>query len=181
MRAPFFVVSEDQAKAIKARWWFWVRFELIAWALCFALGYSLLETPLREAHWPAWVYWAIIGCSLLLFSRLVIWLTLVVAGVAFAVGWAAYQLGHPLYPPVPGYVLVACIMAIIIRSPVGLFYLRHLGDSAREGTRQAKGFGIPEEPEDYDPVTDEHVFEDGRRERAFLRRKSDEDEDHYRG
>jgi hypothetical protein len=179
-----FILTDQQANAIKRKWWFWARFELLAWALFFAFGYSLLEFPLREAHWPAWVYWAIIGCSLLLFSRLAIWATFIVATVAHGIGWAAYSAGHPLFTPVTGYFVCASVAAMVIRSPLGLFMVWSMADSIKAGADHIRSSSLVEEPVYYDARSHEHVYTDGRRERAFLKPKKtndgDREEDYHR-
>jgi hypothetical protein len=183
MKTPFFILSEEQAKAIKAKWWWWARFELIVWAIVFALGYAALEAPLRELHWPAWKYWAIVGCSLLLFSRMVIWLTFFCGWIVYAIAWTSYQLGHPMpqLVPVPGTMVIASALVMLIRSPLGLFFLWSLADTIKQAGHSISAIGSDEEAtKQYDWYSDEYVYESGLRVPANLRRRRDEGEDNHR-
>jgi hypothetical protein len=176
MRGPF--ITESQAAAIKKAWWRKARVELVLWALAFSVGFALLHDPLEACRWPWWVYGAIVWASLLLFSRLALWVTFTLAAVAHAIGWGAYSLGYPIYPPVTGYFLVACVLAIVIRSPIGLFVLLSMADSVKAGASHRHGAGLVEEPVEYDPSTDEDVYANGRREPAFLKPKKSGGGDH---
>jgi hypothetical protein len=156
------IVSEEQAAVIKLTWWRWAKLELIAWAICFAIAYALFSETLASQHWASWSYWAIIGASLLLFSRLAIWATFIVAAlIHLAFGLA----GHP--PLVTFHVINACIFAILLRSPLFLFFVLFLASSMRMAAQHAQA-SAPEEPT-YDWQFDQNVFRDGRREPAFLR------------
>jgi hypothetical protein len=158
MRSPF--ISEEAANAVKRKWWFWVKFELLAWALCFAFGYALVGQWLAAHHWQPWVYWAIVGGSLLLFSRVAIWATLIVAGV---LNWL-----HPEF--VTFHILNATVWAILLRIPITLFFLYSTAAPARRSAPRAPSnpfFIEPETPESYDARTDEHVYASGRREPAY--------------
>jgi hypothetical protein len=173
----FGIISEEQAKAIKTTWWWWARFELIVWAMVFAMGYAVMEAPLRELHWPAWRYWAIAGCSLLLFSRMAIWLTFFGGWIVHAIAWTSYRFGHPILQPVGGVCVIASAMAMLIRSPLGLFFLWQISDLTKQAGHSIAAIGSDEESPSYDWQSDEYVYKSGLREPANLRREHDEGED----
>jgi hypothetical protein len=156
------IVTEEQAAFIKARWWKAAKSELVAWVICFPLVTAILFEPLASFHWPPLVYLAIAGASLLLFSRLVIWATILSAVLAHvALGLA----GHSNI--MTYYILDACIVVVLLRSPLSLFFFLFLASSIRMGAQHAQTVCAQEKPE-YDPQFDQYVFRSGRREPAFL-------------
>ena len=112
------VLSEEEARAVKARWWAAAKGELKAWLVVCGLLAALLAQDLADAHWKPIVYVVIVWASLILFSRLAIWLTLASAILAFLVQTA----GIHLWPAVTPFFMVAgCIYAIIARAILFLF------------------------------------------------------------
>jgi hypothetical protein len=67
------VLTPEEAKAVKARWWKAARVELKVWAIFFVLGYALASDTLAKEHWRWPIYAMIVLASLQLFSRLAIW------------------------------------------------------------------------------------------------------------
>ena len=115
------VLSDEEAKAVKARWWAAARGELKMWAICFGLGFALLWDPLAAAHWRPLVYVALAWASLLLFSRLAIWSTLCAGVLAYGVLALTSTLGHPICQPIVVIgPIAACIGAILIRCALTL-------------------------------------------------------------
>jgi hypothetical protein len=110
------VLSDEEAKAVKARWWAAARGELKLWAICFPIGFALLWDPLAAAHWRPLVYVALAWASFLLFSRLAIWGTLAIGVLAYALLALSTVLGHPICQPIVVIgPIAACIGAILIR------------------------------------------------------------------
>jgi hypothetical protein len=156
------IITQAEADYIKAHWWKAAKQELVAWAICFALGWAFLAEVLGAFHLAYWQYWAIAGASLLLFSRLAIWATFIPAvliHVAFCLA------GHPQV--VTSYVITACIFAVLLRSPFFLLFFLFLASSMRMAAQTTQTVCAEEKPE-YDPQTDQLVFRSGRREPAFL-------------
>jgi hypothetical protein len=163
MNNPF-IISESRAAAIKARWWRMAKFELMYWAIFTGLGYWMFEPLIR--HWSAWTVFAVFGSSLLLFSRLAIWVALFLGGVAY-LGFGF--LGIPC--PLAFYTLNAVFLAIIVRCPVFLFFFLCLAGAAGSAVHGASLTSDEPLALYYDPRTDENVYPNGRRVRAY--RESD--------
>jgi hypothetical protein len=112
------ILTEAEAKAIRARWWAAAKGELSAWAVCFVLGGALLGEDLVEAHWKPFTYVAIVWVSLLLFSRLAIWITLAAAVLAYL----GNAIGIHFYSSVTPFAMGAAgIYAMAIRAVLFLF------------------------------------------------------------
>jgi hypothetical protein len=156
------IITEEQAAFITTRWWRAAKAELIAWAICFALGWAFVVAILSAFHLVYWQYWAVAGASLLLFSRLAIWVTFIPAVLIHVAFCAA---GHPQVAN--SCVIAACIFAVLLRSPFFLFFFLVLASSMRAAARHTQVVCAEEEPT-YDPQTDQLVFRSGRREPAFL-------------
>jgi hypothetical protein len=165
------VLSEEEARAVKARWWTAARRELKIWAICFVIGSALFAATLQSANWHPGVYVALAWGSLVLFSRLAIWIGLGVGLVALVLEVITSTLGHPMWPSwfVMGPI-ITCLTAIVIRFFVSCGGLSALAGSARIISEQ-HGRTVNEADEDpvYDVQTDENVYSSGRREPAFLR------------
>jgi hypothetical protein len=155
------IVTEEQAAFIKARWWKAAKSELVAWAICFPLGAVFLVEPLASFHWPLLVYLAIAVASLLLVSRLLLWVTVLSTVFVHVVLGLVGQ-----STPITYYILDVCLFVMLVRSPFFFFFLRFLASTMRMAERQAKT-EAPETPT-YDPQFDQYVFRSGRREPAFL-------------
>jgi hypothetical protein len=50
------VLTPEEAKAVKERWWLLARAELKSWAICFMFGYALVADTLAKEHWHWYVY-----------------------------------------------------------------------------------------------------------------------------
>lgn len=112
------VLTPEEACAVRARWWAAAKGELKAWIVVCGLLAALLAQDLADAHWKPIVYVVIVWASLILFSRLAIWLTLASAILAFLVQTA----GIHLWPEVtPFFMASACIYAIVARAILFLF------------------------------------------------------------
>jgi len=115
------VLTDEEAKAIKERWWAAARGEFKVWAICFGIGSAVLWDPLAAAHWRPLVYASISWGSLLLFSRLAIWSTLCAGVLAYGVLALTSTLGHPICQPIVVIgPIAACIGAILIRCALTL-------------------------------------------------------------
>ncbi len=169
------VLTPEEAKAVKAKWWRTAGFELKLWAGAFALGYALAGNALASEHWHWSIYALIVWCSLLLFSRLAIWITLAGVAALFALASLAKALLHYTIqsPPLFGPLVIAAILAILVRfffmfwkpDPVG-----STPPSAQQGI-----FSPPVEDRVYDYETDTYVYKEGNREPARIRWPRDED------
>jgi hypothetical protein len=104
---------------------------------------------------------ALAGASLLLFSRLVIWATVLSAVLVHVVLGLIGQSN-----PITYYVLDVCLLVMLVRSPFFFFFLCFLASTMRMAERSTQT-AAPETPT-YDPQTDQLVFRSGRREPAFL-------------
>jgi hypothetical protein len=175
------VLSEEEARAVKARWWTAARRELKIWAVCFVVGSALFAATLASAHWHPVVYVAITWASLVLFSRLALWISLGVGLVALVLEVIASTLGHPMCPSwfVMGPI-ITCLAAIVIRFFVSCGGMSALAGSARIISEQhSRTVNTADEDPVYDVQTDENVYSNGRREPAFLR-PYDQSRDRYR-
>jgi hypothetical protein len=126
------VLNAEESKAVKARWWAAARGELRAWMICFVVGFAVLWEPLSAMHWSVVVYAAIAWASLLLFSRLAIWGTLILGVPAWCIGAAAEKLGHSICPPF--YVIgpiIAAVGAMLIRCMITLCFASSQPASAK--------------------------------------------------
>jgi hypothetical protein len=168
------VLTPEEAKAIRERWSRTAWVELKAWVLCFALGYALAADTLAREHWHWSIYALIVWCSLLLFSRLAIWVTLASVAVLFAVGSVAkVLLNHTIQPPpFLGPLLIAVVFAIIIRA-VFFLSLRQPGTTISkpqpEPTLESPDPSLKHQTPDYEWVTDTWRYENGNREPANIR------------
>ena len=174
------VLTPEEAKVIRERWWRTAWIELKAWVLCFALGYALAAGTLAREHWHWSIYALIVWCSLLFFSRLAIWITLAGVAVLFAVGSVAkVLLNYTIQsPPLFGPLFIAVVFAIIIRA---VFFL----SVPRPGTTISKPQPEPSpEPPDpsfkhhtpeYDWDTDTWRYENGNHEPANIKYPKYED------
>jgi hypothetical protein len=175
------VLSEEEARAVKAQWWSAARRELKIWVVCFVIGSALFATTLEAAHWDPAVYVAIAWASLVLFSRLAIWISLGVGMAALVVEVITSTLGHPICPAwfVMGPI-ITCVAAIVIRFFVSCGGVSALAGSARIISEQhSRTVSAAHEDPVYDVQTDENVHSNGRREPAFLR-PHDEPRSRYR-
>lgn len=171
------VLSPEEAKAVKTRWWSAARAELKVWAIVFVLGYALAGQSLASAHWHWPIYAMIVLWSLQLFSRLAIWGTFALCVIMWVVGSSAELLGHrlfnPLYVMVP---LMGAIIAILVR-----FIYRCWKPTQETPVKPTSPHykGIFSDPaldnRVYDSETDTYVYENGFRRPAYIRYPRDED------
>jgi hypothetical protein len=171
------VLTPEEAKAVKAKWWFRARNEVKVWAICFVLGYALVGQSLASAHWHWPIYAMIVLGSLQLFSRLAIWGTFAFWVVALVVTSIPELLGHhrlfnPLYIMMP---LMGAIIAILVR----FFFMswNPRTDTPVKPTSLHKGiFSAPSfDDRVYDYETDTYLYKEGNREPAFIRYPRNED------
>jgi hypothetical protein len=112
------VLTPEEARAVRARWWAAAKGELVAWAVVCGLLLALLGQDLATAHWKTMTYVAIVWASLLLFSRLAIWSTLALAIPAYLIG----ATGIHIWPATTPFVMVSgCACAIIARAILFIF------------------------------------------------------------
>jgi len=168
------VLTPEEAKAVKATWWFSARNELKIWAIFFVLGYALAGQPLAAAHWHWPIYAMIVLGSLQLFSRLAIWGTFLLWVVALVVSFIAELLGHhrlfdPLYVMVP---LMGAIMAVLARFFFMFWKPRPAGSKP---PWLHNPFVPPKKDRVYDSETDTYVYANGFRQPAYIRYPRDED------
>ena len=135
-----FIVSEEQAARIKRRWWWLAKLELKAWLLVAVVGTVLGASALKHLHWPWWQYAALYGASLLVFSRLVWWITFPTVMLANLVcpNWAV------------SHIINALILAAVVRCP---FFWWFLGSVLRAGTEHGSPIVDEGGPVGHDPVT----------------------------
>jgi len=169
------VLTPEEAKAVKARWWLLARNELKVWAIFFVLGYALAADALAREHWHWSIYAMIVWGSLQLISRLAIWGTFVLWAVALVVAYISqlfwhHQLFNLRYIMVP---LMGAIIAILVR----FFFMFWKPDpvGSRPPSAQQGIFSPPKEDRVYDYETDTYVYKEGNREPARIRWPRDED------
>jgi hypothetical protein len=112
------VLTPEEARAVRDLWWSAAKGELVAWAVVSSIGLALLGQDLEATHWKTITYVTIVWVSLILFSRLAIWLTLAAA----VMGYVASATGIHLWPAETPFVMVsACVYAIVVRAILFLF------------------------------------------------------------
>jgi hypothetical protein len=173
------VLTPEEARTIRERWWRTAWVELKAWVICFAFGYALAADTFAREHWHWSIYALIVWCSLLFFSRLAIWVTLAGVAVLLAVGSVAkVLLNYSIQSPLFGPLLIAALFAIIIRA---VFFLS-LRQPGRTISKPQPG-SRPEPPDasakhhtpEYEWDTDTWRYENGNREPANIRYPKYED------
>jgi hypothetical protein len=168
------VLTPEEARTIRERWWRTAWVELKAWVICFAFTYGLAADTFAREHWHWSIYALIVWCSLLFFSRLAIWVTLVGVAVLFAVGSVAkVLLNYTIQsPPLFGPLLIAVVLAIIIRA---VFFLsmrrpgRTISKPQRELSPEPQNPSLKHLTPEYDWDTDTWRYETGNREPANIR------------
>jgi hypothetical protein len=169
------VLTPEEAKAVKAHWWKAAIVELKVWAILFVVGYALAAETLSKEHWHWSIYAFIVWCSLLLFSRLAIWITL--AGIAglFALASLAEVVLHYTIkcPALFGPLVIAVILALLVRFFV--MFWKPSGGGFNPVTRQNNLLSPPQDDRVYDYQTDTYVYKEGNREPARIRWPRDED------
>ena len=170
------VLSPEESKALKAGWWKAAIAELKVWAIFFALGYALASETLAKEHWHWSIYALIVWCSLLLFSRLAIWITLAGVAALFALATLAKALLHSTIqsPPFLGPLIIAVILAILVR--FFFMFWKPAPESSKPPSEQKGLFSAPSSDDRvYDYETDTYVYKEGNREAAHIRWPRDED------
>ena len=168
------VLKPEEAKAVRAKWWRTAGFELKLWAGAFVLGYALAGNALASEHWHWYVYIFIVWGSLLLFSRLAIWATVVWIALYFAAAtFAHYLLKYDLPSLAVSVPLMGAIIAILVR----FFFMFWKPDpvGSKPPSAQQGIFSPPKEDRVYDYETDTYVYKEGNREPARIRWPRDED------
>ena len=170
------VLTPEEAKAVKAKWWLIARNELKVWVIFFALGYALAADALAREHWHWSIYAMIVLGSLQLFSRLAIWGTFVLWAAALVVAYISqlfwhHQLFNLRYIMVP---LMGAIIAIFVRL---FFTFWKLGTKTVKTTSPHDSiFAAPDfDDRVYDYRTDTYLYKEGNREPARIRYPRDED------
>jgi len=160
------VLSDEEARLVKERWWAAARAELKGWTVFFAFGCAFCWNTLRESHWDWKLYAGLILGSLLLFSRLAIWTTLAVSVLVYALGFI-----YPGPATYGAYCFLACLGAIVLRF-ICLVMVKY--QSANPVPPQDPPAPSPKKASKpvYDWQFDEYVYPEGNREPAFLRFKN---------
>jgi hypothetical protein len=181
------VLTPDEARTIRERWWWRAWVELKSWVLCFAFGYALAADTFARAHWHWSIYALIVWFSLLLFSRLAIWVTLAGVAVLFAVGSVAKVLLNQAIqsPPFLGPLIIAVVFAIIIRA-VFFLSLRQAGTTISKpqpgSSPEPREASVKHLTPEHEWDTDTWRYENGNREPANIKYPKYEDrpENHNR-
>ncbi len=164
------VLAPEEAKQVRERWWRFAKTELKVWALFFVLGYALVGNALAAEHWKWYVYVFIVWCSLMLCSRLAIWVTVAGVAICFIVGTVAEAFGHKLPAQFVAPVIIAVPMAIIIRALLFCFTpVAGASVKSSEPPAPIKFVNHDHEEPVYDWETDTYLYKEGNREPAFLR------------
>ena len=168
-------LTPEESKAVKARWWEVALAELKVWAIFFGLGYALAADTLSKKHWHWSIYAFIVWCSLLLFSRLAIWITLAGVAALFSLASLAQVLLHytTQCPVLFGPLLIAVVLAILVRFFVMIW--NPAPDGSTPVTRHNHLVSSPQDDRVYDYETDTYLYKEGNREPAFIRYPRDED------
>ena len=171
------VLTPEEAKAVRAKWWRTARFELKLWAVAFVLGYALAGNALASEHWRWYVYVFIVWGSLLIFSRLAIWATVVWLALYFAAATFAHYLLKYDMPSLAVLVPILSVTCAIIIRAVLLLGTRHgkllVNPPPPAPPTSVPGDSLPK----YDWDTDTWLYENGNRAPAYIRHKK-YDENH---
>jgi hypothetical protein len=176
------VLTREESKAVRAKWWAAAIVELKVWTLFAVFGYALAADTLAREQWDWSIYVFIVWCSLLLFSRLAIWVTIAMTPMLFAVASLAHGFGYTI-PDLPllAPLIMAVVFAIIIRA-VFLLNLHHhepttVSTVRSEDSKEHEGiFSTPNfDDRVYDYDTDTYLYKEGNREPAFIRYPRNED------
>jgi hypothetical protein len=176
MRIPSPFIDEAHARAISRRWWRAALREFFAWSVCVVIAVSLGRDAYLSLHPAPWVNECLLVGSLMLLNRAALW-------AGFLAG-AAIQAGHAAGIPFSDAwglwsirLLEIWLLCLVARGAIRAWLFCRpflgLGASTAAPVRRA-GLGSPFAdpsggiPPDYDRVTDEYVYCDGRRERAYL-------------
>jgi len=115
-------LTQDEASYWRSYWWKCARRELKAWLICFPLLYMMLVAACNGQDWGAGVHLAVVGISLLAFSRLAIWLVIIVLVYGFIGGSIShYALGVDF--PVWIFPQISVILALVIVFRIPFFFL----------------------------------------------------------
>lgn len=106
------VLSEDEARFCKERWWHCARLELQSWCVV-----ALVTAALSATFGVPPAGFLVVGLiEAILISRIVLCLVVILASAAWVIGSAAAAIGHPLYTPEPITVaMMVCMSAIVAR------------------------------------------------------------------
>jgi hypothetical protein len=169
------VLTPEESKTVKARWWKAALVELKVWAIIFGAGYALAAETLSKEHWHWSIYAFIVWCSLLLFSRLAIWITLAGVAALFALASLAEALLHYTIkcPSLFGPLVIAVVLAILVRFFVTVW--KPSPDGVKPVIGHNNLFSPPQDDRVYDYETDTYVYKEGNREPARIRWQRDED------
>jgi hypothetical protein len=170
------VLTPEEAKAVRAKWWWTAWFELKLWAGAFVLGYALAGNALASEHWHWSIYALIVWCSLVLFSRLAIWITFAGVAALFALASIAKALLHYTIqgPPLFGPLVIATILAILVR--FFFMFWKPAPGGPKSPSEQKDMFPAAScDGRVYDHETDTYVYKEGNREPAHIRWPRDED------
>jgi hypothetical protein len=106
-------LTQQEARYWRVYWWTCAKRELKAWLICFPLPYLILVAGCNGQDWGLGVHLAVVGISLLVFSRLCIWLVIVVLAYGFIGGSIShYVLGLDF--PVWIFPQISVILALVI-------------------------------------------------------------------
>ena len=166
MRIPSPFVDETFARAWWARWRRAALREFFMWAIFAGVAAALGADAYRRLHPPPWVSECLLAGSLMLFCRAALW-------GGFLAG-AALQVAHPCAWSIR--LLEFWLLGLLARGAVRawLWCQPFLGPGASTAAAVRRPGGGPfaeptgRVPADYDRATDEYVYRDGQRERAFL-------------
>jgi len=169
------VLTPEESKTVKARWWKAALVELKVWAIIFGAGYALAAETLSKEHWHWSIYAFIVWCSLLLFSRLAIWITLAGVAALFALASLAEALLHYTIkcPSLFGPLVIAVVLAILVRFFVTVW--KPSPDGVKPVTGHNNLLSPPQDDRVYDYQTDTYVYKEGNREPARIRWPREED------
>jgi hypothetical protein len=114
-------LTNQEAVYWRAHWWQCAKQEFKAWLICFPLPYLMLVSALGQG-WQPGVHLSIIGVSLLVFSRLAIWLVVGVLAAGFVSGSIAhFVFGVDL--PVWIFPQISVILTLVIVVRIPFFFL----------------------------------------------------------
>lgn len=112
------VLTEDEARAIRERW---VR-EALAECKAGAVVSALLFAVTMSARWEWSIYAGITLVAMLMFSRIVIWITIAGSILAFLIDCVA---GQVIDPVCIAMIQIACAVAVCFRLLGSLMYANH--------------------------------------------------------
>ena len=114
-------LSDEEATYWRRHWWVCAKREFKIWLICFPLPYLILVNTCGQ-NWDPRIHLSVVGISLLVFSRLAIWLVIAILASGFVSGSIShYAFGVDI--PVWIFPQISVILALVIVFRIPFFFL----------------------------------------------------------